>query len=275
MATDPLPSSCRRSVGLACLLLVLGALAYNNWALSSTLNPDLPAAAAFVSEYSVPSQPNSLIFRAMDAVSGALVLIAAIMVGIHRHLLRVSGCVTRYMAPPEGWSILAWLGTVLFALSTMADAAFPMTCALSILPPAEATAPPCVGPLASAHDVTSTLAGTGAIIALVATTVALVRYYGRSWHRRPMMWVLIVCAGAHVSGAVYTFVGALVPGLAVMGYVQRLSIAALSLWTILLVLSPTGRGFLQGRHRVDSQSLSHVLKRAASPLSASPEPSRV
>ena len=267
MTTESLPPSCRRSIAFASTLLVFGALAYNNWALSVPLNPGLPAASAFVSEYSVPSQPNSTIFRALDAASGTLIVFAAILVGAHRHLLRTSGRVTRYLAPPEGWSILAWVSTVLFATSTIADAVFPMTCALSTLSADEATAPPCVGPAASIHDITSTLAGTGAIIALVATLVVLGRYRGAQWYRSPMMWVLIVLALIHVSAAIYTFIGALMPGLPIIGYVQCLSIAALSLWAILFVLSPTGRSVLQGRHRLASQSLSHVLTRAT-PTSA-------
>lgn len=274
MTTKTVPASCRRTIVFASLLLFFGALAYNNWALSPTYNPELPAASAFVSEYSVPSEPHSAIFRGMDAASGVLVAIATLMVGVHRHLLRVSGRVTRYMAPPEGWSILAWLGALLFGIATLADAIFPMTCTLSTLSPAEAAAPPCVGPLASAHDITSTLAGAGAIIALVATTLLLGRYYGKSWHRAPMMWAFILLALCHVVSASYTFVAALMPGLPFLGYVQRLSIAALSLWAILMVLTPTGRALLEGRHRVASQSLSHVLIRATGQTAPSPEPAR-
>lgn len=270
MATEILPASCRRSIALAALFLMAGAVLYNNWTLSSTYNPDLPAASAFVSEYSVPSQPHSALFREMDAASGILVLIGAIMIGIHRHFLRVSGCVTRYLAAPEGWSIMAWSGTVIFAVSTVADAIFPMTCTLSTVTPAEANVLPCVGPLATTHDVTSTMAGTGAIIALLATLVLLGRAYGSTWSRSPLMWLFIVLALIHVSSTIYTFVGALVPQMPFIGYVQRVAIGALSLWAVLFVLSPTGRAVLRGQHRVASQSLSHILSSAASSPVLSP-----
>lgn len=268
MATETLPPSCRRSIALAAALLFLGALLYNNWALTATYNPALPAASAFVSEYSVPGQPHSEIFRGMDALSGALVLIAALMVGVHRHLLRISGCVTRYLAAPEGASIAAWTGTVLFAVSTIADAAFPMTCALSVVSAKEAAEAPCVGPLAAAHDVTSTLAGVGAILALLAALILVGRYYGRAGLRSPMMWLLMLLALCHIACATYTFVGALTPGLPFVGYVQRAAIAALSAWVLLFVLSPMGRAVLRGQHRVASQSLSYILARTAASSSA-------
>lgn len=269
MATETLPPSCRRSIALAAFLLFAGALLYNNWVLSAAYNPGLPAASAFVSEYSVPTQPNSEIFRAMDVASGVLILVAAFMIGIHRHLLRVSGYVTRYLAAPEGWSMVAWAGTVLFAVATIADAAFPMTCAVSTLSAAEADAPPCVGPLALAHDVTSTAAGMGAIIAVCATLVMLGRYYGRVWRGSAMMWALCVLALCHIACASYTFVGALTPGLPFTGYVQRAAIGSLSLWAVLLVLSPTGRAVLRGQHRVATQSLSYILAHAATSSSSS------
>lgn len=272
MATETLPSSCRRSITLAAVLIVIGAVLYNNWILSATYNPALPAASAFVSEYSVPSQPNSAIFRATDVTSGALILLGALIVGIHRHLLRVSGCITRYLAAPEGWSIVAWMGTVLFAVSTIADAIFPMTCALSTVNPTEAAASPCAGPLASAHDVTSLLAGMSAISALVATLVLLGRYYGKVWYRSPLMWILGLLALCHIACTSYSFAGAFQPELPFVGYVQRVAIGSLSVWAVLFVLSSTGQTLLRGQHRVASQSLSHLLSHTAGSPSPVPAP---
>src|SRR5258708_40213528 len=52
----------------------LAAIAFNNWLLALFLNPHLFLKDGSVSEFGVPSQPHSWVFRLADIVSGLLFL---------------------------------------------------------------------------------------------------------------------------------------------------------------------------------------------------------
>ncbi|WP_079125913.1 DUF998 domain-containing protein [Streptomyces sp. ERV7] len=149
----------------AVVLLALGALAYTAWVLEVVLHTGLDPVRTYVSELAAADQPLGGLFRATDLTAGALVLAGSSW--------------ALYRCERRAWSVAGWAGLVLFGAATVADSRLPLSCAPTADPECAARETAGLVPAThTAHAVSSSLAMTGALVAVVALTVAA-RRYGR------------------------------------------------------------------------------------------------
>ncbi|OAR26447.1 hypothetical protein A8W25_08010 [Streptomyces sp. ERV7] len=147
------------------VLLALGALAYTAWVLEVVLHTGLDPVRTYVSELAAADQPLGGLFRATDLTAGALVLAGSSW--------------ALYRCERRAWSVAGWAGLVLFGAATVADSRLPLSCAPTADPECAARETAGLVPAThTAHAVSSSLAMTGALVAVVALTVAA-RRYGR------------------------------------------------------------------------------------------------
>ncbi|MGW7083338.1 DUF998 domain-containing protein [Streptomyces sp. NPDC054871] len=153
--TEPRPA---RALAVAALL-TLGAVAYSTWILEAFLGTGLSPLSSYVSELAAQDQPYGTLFRTADLTAGLLVL---------------AGAVGALLWLPRRWStVVGWAGLALFGAATAVDSRLPLSCA----PTADAA---CVAregaglvPAAhEAHAVSSSVAVTGALVGMVALTLA-------------------------------------------------------------------------------------------------------
>ncbi|WP_369379425.1 DUF998 domain-containing protein [Streptomyces sp. cg36] len=150
----------------AVVLLALGALAYTAWALEVLLHTGLDPVQTYVSELAAADQPLGGLFRATDLAAGALVLAGAGW--------------ALWRCERRAWSVAGWTGLVLFGAATVADSRLPLSCAPTVDPECAARETAGLVPAThTAHAISSSLAMTGALAAVVALTVAARRY--RRW----------------------------------------------------------------------------------------------
>lgn len=112
-------------IALACLT----ALAFNNWLLASVLNPHLFLKDGSVSEFSVPSQPHSWVFRFADIVSGILFL--ALAVAVFKFM--------KTNQKTRNWIYILAAGLAVFGIANGVDALLPLNCSNTIGSSCEAT----------------------------------------------------------------------------------------------------------------------------------------
>ncbi|MEU4347405.1 DUF998 domain-containing protein [Streptomyces sp. NPDC023838] len=147
------------------VLLALGALAYTAWVLEVVLHTGLDPVQTYVSELAAADQPLGGLFRATDLTAGALVFCGAVW--------------ALWWCDRRPWSVVGWWGLVLFGAATVADARLPLSCAPTVDPGCAARETAGLVPATHAgHAVSSSLAMAGALVAVVALTVAA-RRYGR------------------------------------------------------------------------------------------------
>ncbi|MFF2851596.1 DUF998 domain-containing protein [Streptomyces sp. NPDC058001] len=159
------PAPARARVGVLVLLLTLGALAYSAWTLEALLPTGLSPTRAYVSELAAANQPYGTFFRTMDLVAGLLVGAAGVG-GLRRR--------PRLPWPRARWGAAGWSGLALFGLATALDSRLPLSCAPTAdAGCAERERAGLVPVTHSAHLVTSSTAMCGALVAVVALTVAL------------------------------------------------------------------------------------------------------
>lgn len=225
------PRRIRRAARIAAVIAGFAALLYSAWVLAPWLNPEHDAASAYVSELAAGDQPFGRLFRGFDAAAGlALALAAGVLVARDRGGLRQR---LRRNGP--------FVMLALFGLATVADALLPMSCAptgdprcaleerLGLLPWTH-----------QLHSVSSSLAG---MFALVALGWSLLRVWRR--HRRgepesgplPLLIAGIALALVHTVALAYTLLEVAGLGVGGLGAAQRISLAALALWWVLLFLS--------------------------------------
>lgn len=164
------PAAVRRRI--AAVLLLLGALAYTAWVLELVIATGLDPVQAYVSELAAADQPLGGLFRATDLLAGLLVLAGA--------LTALTG-LTALSAQPVGrrraWTTAGWAALALFGAATAADSRLPLSCAPTSDPVCAARETAGLVPAThTAHAVSSSLAMTGALAALVLLTVAARRY---------------------------------------------------------------------------------------------------
>lgn len=105
-------------VALACL----SALAFNNWLLALVLNRHLFLKDGSISEFSVPSQPYSWVFRVADIVSGLL-------------FLALSVWVFKFMKTKQKtykWLYILAICLAIFGVANGVDALLPLNCSNTI-----------------------------------------------------------------------------------------------------------------------------------------------
>lgn len=149
----------------AVVLLALGALAYTAWVLEVVVHTGLDPVQTYVSELAAADQPLGGLFRATDLAAGALVFAGSAW--------------ALWRCDRRAWSVAGWAGLVLFGAATVADSRLPLSCAPTVDPECAARETAGLVPAThTAHAVSSSVAMTGALVGVVALTVAA-RRYGR------------------------------------------------------------------------------------------------
>lgn len=206
------------------LLIALGSLAYTAWVLELILSTGLDPVRAYVSELAAADQPFGGLFRATDLAAGLFVLTGA--AGALRWL------------PRRPWSVLGWAALALFGAGTAADSRLPLSCAPSADPQCAARETAGLVPAThAAHAITSILATAGALVGLVALTVAARRY---GWwpplaRTGPVLIALELAATVWTLTAVAAFRAG--RGIWALGAGQRLQVLLVAGWLAVLALS--------------------------------------
>ncbi|WP_375423974.1 DUF998 domain-containing protein [uncultured Friedmanniella sp.] len=205
------------------LLGAVTVLTYNTWVFWQ-VNGHRRIFDGYLSEFSASDQPHSFFFRGGDLVTAVITLVLVLRA---RHLARERGVASR-------WEVVAWLGLLLFALSTSLDAFSSMDCSPTLSHAcrvAEET-----GRLSwphYAHTWTSVGAQTGIVASMVAAYLALrlgPTWVGRGVVVRRLVLVLTVVEVA----ALVVMMAMLVLGAPGLGYPQALMVLVASLWFAVL-----------------------------------------
>ncbi|GEB61148.1 DUF998 domain-containing protein [Streptomyces gardneri] len=224
----------------AAVLLGLGALAYTSWVLEVLVRTGLDPVRTYVSELAAADQPLGGLFRATDLVAGLLVLAGALTgLAASRGPRSPRGSRSpRRPRPHERWALGGWIALAVFGAATAVDSRLPLSCAPTADPECAARETAGLVPAThTAHAVSSSLAVTGAIAAMIALTVAA-RRYGR---RRPLartgpaLVVLELAATAWTLAAVAAFEAG--KGTWALGAGQRLQVLLVAVWLAVLAAS--------------------------------------
>ncbi|MER5713351.1 DUF998 domain-containing protein [Streptomyces sp. NPDC002122] len=214
-----------RATRAAALLLGLGALAYTAWLLEVLVRTGLDPVRTYVSELAAADQPLGGLFRATDLAAGLLVLAGA-LAGL---------AATRGPRRHEPWALGGWIALAVFGAATVADSRLPLSCAPTADPECAARETAGLVPATHlAHAVSSSLAMTGALAAMVALTVAARRYgHWRPLARTgPALVVLELAATAWTLAAVAAFEAG--KGTWSLGAGQRLQVLLVAVWLAVL-----------------------------------------
>nr|WP_156725304.1 DUF998 domain-containing protein [Streptomyces apocyni] len=227
-----------RAVRLTAVLLGLGAAAYTVWVLEFVLPTGLDPLRTYVSELAARSEPYGGLFRGVDLAAGVLVCAGALY-----GLRRLSS---------GRWATVGWAGLLLFGVGTAVDSRLPLSCTPTADPDCAAReAEGLVPSTHAAHAVSSSLAVTGALIAMVALTVAARRYGGWAPLARTGPWLtaLELAATAWTLASAAAFEAG--HGTWLLGLGQRLQVGLVALWLGVLALSlvrgGAGRGWAGAR----------------------------
>ncbi len=218
---------------LAIRVLAIGAaLLYMMWVFSpSQLSPR----TSFVSELLVHDQPGSGLLRAADVAAGSLVTIAAVLAWRRR----------RHVTDVPRWVLTAAiLGTAVFGLATIIDALSPLGCTPTASEACrQAERDGSVRLHHQVHSVSSSFAGLGTTVAMVATALVA---RARAAVLRP--WVVrlyVVFAGFFVLVTAWVLVevalhSGMLPftGLDALGWSQRLQITSIAAWLAVVAAVP-------------------------------------
>ncbi|MFF3836765.1 DUF998 domain-containing protein [Streptomyces sp. NPDC001930] len=229
------------------VLLALGALAYTAWVLEAVLRTGLDPVRTYVSELAASDQPFGTFFRATDLVSGTLVLAGAVLGWAGTWRAGTRGAGRADAGPPDGgrarrvrepWAVLGWGALALFGAATVADSRLPLSCAATADPACAARETAGLVPAThTAHAVSSGLAMTGALVAVVALTVAARRYGRRPPLARtgPVVVALELAATVWTLAAVAAFEAG--KGSWALGAGQRLQVLLVAVWLAVLAYS--------------------------------------
>ncbi|MER7947168.1 DUF998 domain-containing protein [Streptomyces sp. NPDC096079] len=269
-----MPRSVTRTAGL---LLALGALAYTAWLLEVLVRTGLDPVRTYVSELAAADQPLGGLFRATDLAAGLLVLAGALtglassrgaLTGLASSRGALTGLASsrgaltglaagRDRRPPDPrvpswarperarrpWLLVGWTALAVFGAATAVDSRLPLSCAPTVDPECAARETAGLVPAThTAHAISSGLAMTGALVALVALTVAA-RRYGQ-WpllaRTGPVLVVLELAATAWTLAAVAAFEAG--KGIWSLGAGQRLQVLLVAVWLAVLAYSLVREG---------------------------------
>ncbi|MET8689643.1 DUF998 domain-containing protein [Streptomyces sp. NPDC004732] len=218
-------------------LLLAGALAYSTWAVEVFLPTGLSPRTAYVSELAAEDQPYGTFFRTVDLFAGLLVLAGALWALLLRR-------------PPQGrWVTVGWAGLALFGAATAADSRLPLSCAATADPGCLARERAGEVPWThSAHAVSSSVAVTGALVAMVLLTVAA-RRHADPWpalaRTGPVLVVLELAATGWTLASVAAFDAG--RGTWGLGIGQRLQVLFIAAWLVALAWSVVARAAAEAR----------------------------
>lgn len=211
------------------VLIGLGAAAYTAWVLEVVLSTGLNPIETYVSELAAQDQPLGGLFRATDFTAGLLVFLGGLLA-----LARFAG----RAEARRPWSVAGWAGVTLFGASTATDAWLPLSCAPTADPECAARETAGLVPAThQAHAISSSLAMTGALVGIVALTVAA-RRYGRL---APLARFGPVLVALELLATVWTLVSIALftagHGTWALGAGQRLQVLFVAVWLGLLAYS--------------------------------------
>ncbi|WP_432120390.1 DUF998 domain-containing protein [Streptomyces sp. S1] len=221
----------------AAALLALGALAYTAWVLEVLVRTGLDPVRTYVSELAAADQPLGGLFRATDLTAGLLVLAGA-LTGLAGTWRRRPGGRTSRTTGRDPWAVGGWIALAVFGAATVADSRLPLSCAPTVDPVCAARETAGLVPAThAAHAVSSSLAMTGALAALVALTVAARRHDRRGPLARtgPALVALEFAATAWTLAAVAAFEAG--RGVWALGAGQRLQVLLVAAWLAVLAYS--------------------------------------
>ncbi|MET9572077.1 DUF998 domain-containing protein [Streptomyces virginiae] len=211
------------------LLIGLAGAAYTAWVLEVVLSTGLNPIETYVSELAAQDQPLGGLFRATDFTAGLFAFAGGLLA-----LIRL----LKYAESRRIWAVVGWAGVTLFGAATAADAWLPLSCTPTADPECAARETAGLVPAThQAHAVSSTLAMTGALVGLVALTVAARRYgwftplarYG------PALVALELLATAWTLSSIAMFTAG--RGTWALGAGQRLQVLLVAIWLGLLAHS--------------------------------------
>ncbi|MFC8129861.1 DUF998 domain-containing protein [Streptomyces sp. NPDC057302] len=202
--------------------MALGAVAYSTWLLEALLGAGLSPVSSYVSELAAQDQPFGTLFRTTDLTAGLLILAGA--AGALRWL------------PRGRATVVGWAGLALFGAATAVDSRLPMSCA----PTADAACGAreragLVPATHAAHVVSSSVAVTGALVGMVALTLAARRYGILPSLAGPLgalLLLLELAATTWTLAAIAAFDAGY--GAWAMGVGQRLQVLLIAVWLGLL-----------------------------------------
>ncbi|MFD9562499.1 DUF998 domain-containing protein [Streptomyces sp. NPDC059994] len=213
-AEEDVPAS---GVRPAVVLLALGALAYTAWVLEVVVHTGLDPVQTYVSELAAADQPLGGLFRATDLTAGTLVF--------------AGSASALWRCDRRPWSVAGWAGLVLFGAATVADSRLPLSCAPTVDPECAARETAGLVPAThTAHAVSSSVAMTGALVGVVALTVAA-RRYGR-WAPMARFGPVLVALELAVTVWTLTSIAAFEAGRGTwsLGAGQRLQVLFVAVW---------------------------------------------
>ncbi len=202
----------------------LTVLTYNTWVLWR-VNGHARIFDGYLSEFSASNQPHSFFFRGGDLITSVIVLVLVLRA---RHLTHARGVSGR-------WEVLAWLGLLLFGVSTFLDAFFSMDCSPTLSDACRvAEESGRLSLIHYAHTWTSVGAQTGIVTSMVAAYVALRRNATGLARPRPgrglgVRRLVLVLALVEVV-ALVVMMALLVTAAPGLGYPQTVMVLAASLW---------------------------------------------
>lgn len=225
---------------LVAAVLVAAALAYSAWLAQPLTGSQLDPRTSYVSEGYALDQPHSALFRALEAGSAALLVLAAFLLwrgGWTRRSPAARGAPVRHA---RGLAVLALAA---FGLGTLLDALFPLACAPTSDPACRAAELARTVPLHhTIHTVSSTLSGTAVVVAAGAHAVAAGRAR-RGGHpgRARTAWLVFVAAAVVVTmlWTLWEIAASYAPELApwapgALGWAQRAQLATVACWLLTL-----------------------------------------
>jgi hypothetical protein len=206
---------------------LLTLLTYNTWILWQPANGHAAIFDGYLSEFSASDQPHNLLFRGGDFLTALIVLAqgsraALLWTGWHR-AARAAG-----QRLPGRWWLVAWLGLLIFGVSTLLDSFFGMDCSPTLSPTCRlAEQSGRLSLVHYLHTYTSVGAETGIVVSMVAACVALARVHRCSGRLRTVRYLVLGLAAVHVAAltAMMTLLAAGLPGL---GYPQAVMVALAS-----------------------------------------------
>ncbi|KMO96973.1 DUF998 domain-containing protein [Streptomyces roseus] len=228
MAKRPEKGLSARNPWPVALLIGLGAAAYTAWVLEVVLSTGLNPIETYVSELAAQDQPLGGLFRATDFTAGLLAFAGGLL-GLARQLRDGSR---------RPWSVAGWAGVTLFGAATAADAWLPLSCTPTADPVCAARETAGLVPAThQAHAVSSSLAMTGALVGIVALTIAARRYRRLAPLARygPALVVLELLATVWTLTAIALFTAG--RGTWALGAGQRTQVLLVAFWLGLLAYS--------------------------------------
>lgn len=235
------------SFRLVRLLAALAVITYQSWLAAAFLNPALPTSNSFASELASTSQPHHWVFRSADVLTGMLILCVSFLLSRNQP--------TPLRAWPRWVRRFFFIAAALFASATILDAAFPMPCADSLTAPEVVASATCQTFSLRMHEFASVTVGI-ATVSICALSIWL--FSGRwrayfspedvpsralsrpAFHSLPAVSVCVL-ALLHIGASLATVSADFFDWPPGLGWFQRTSILAVSLWCWTVVMALTTR----------------------------------